>query len=179
MISSFGMKKLMMVFSLDRYEDLSTKYLYMHEKLTTEKGKCALPSSLRREPAPESSMANFNDSAFKLVRCQHFGASLHESLRIGFDHRFAHVDSNTNPIGRIVSPSRYLMVADQSGWKLVFNDQPPNLVHDSPPYPAEWERGVEYMFPWQVARMRRSNHAWFRVLIREHSSHILNLPAAM
>ena len=151
----------------------------MHEKLTTEKGKCALPSSLRREPAPVSRMAHFNVGVVKLVRCQHFRASLYKSLRIGLDHRFAHVDSNTNPIGRIVSTSRYLMVADQSGRKLVLNDQSYNLVHDSPPYPAEWERGVVYVFPWQVAGVRRCNHAWFRVLIREHKYEIINLPGAM
>jgi hypothetical protein len=151
----------------------------MHEELTTEKGKCALPSSLRRKPAPETSMAHFNNSVLKLVCRQHFRASLHKSLRIGVDHRFAHIDSNKDPIDRIISPSRYLMVANQSGGKLVFNDQSPDLLHDSSPYPAQWERGVEYMFPWQIAGMRRCNHSWFRVLICEHKLHKIDLLGAM
>jgi len=52
----------------------------MHEELTTEKGKWALPSSLRRKPAPESSMAHFNNSVFKLLRRQHFRALSHKSF---------------------------------------------------------------------------------------------------
>ena len=151
----------------------------MDEKLTTEKGKCALPSSLRRKPAPESIMAHFNDSVLKLLRRQHFRALSYKSLRIGFDHRFAYVDSNTNPIGRIVPPSRYLMVANQSGREVVFQNQSRDLSPDSPPYPAEWERGVINMFPWQVAGARGCNDAWFRVLIHEQKFHRLNLPAAM
>jgi hypothetical protein len=59
-------------------------------------------------------MVHFNNGVFKLVRCQQFGALLHKGLSIGFDHRSAHIDSNKESIDRIVTPPRYLMVADQT-----------------------------------------------------------------
>jgi len=56
----------------------------------------------------------FDDGAFELVRCQHVGALLHESLSLRFVYRPADIDPDANNVeSGIVFSSSYVELVDR------------------------------------------------------------------